>query len=150
MGTRMTGLSDFIKLVNRVEGAHYLRVVVPLPPSDNNLYPSSRGGGRHRSAEYNAWLKHAFLVRQIKTSEGWAVPPKGHLLMVVVTNPINFTRDVPNSGKAAVDFLKKSKLITDDRWIQSLLLMRNQTLADTVIEMWWGPWPRENRARRRQ
>lgn len=93
-----------------------VRLVLPIPPSTNNLYVARRDGrGRAKTSAYAAWLQKA----------GWEValqirlpfpPPMKHVA-VSVEAPVSYARDLDNLLKPIADLLVKLTVLVDDRWI---------------------------------
>lgn len=91
-------------------------VVLPLPPTANNLFANVPGKGRVRTAAYRAWAEVAGLVllvagRPVVKTPVWVtvcVLPGGHLIRP------GARWDVGNRTKPVVDLLVAGGLIPDD------------------------------------
>jgi len=99
------------------------RLLLPIPPSTNNLFVNKRTGGRARAAAYKAWLIEA----------GWEVklqrPPTLHeplrtCLRVLIEAPVGQNRDLDNVPKGILDVLVKMGVIADDSLVDDLRIIR--------------------------
>ena len=99
------------------------RLLLPVPPSTNNLFVNKRTGGRARAAVYKAWLNAA----------GWEIklqrPPALHeplrtCLRVLIEAPVGQNRDIDNVIKPVLDVLVKMGVIADDSLIDDLRIVR--------------------------
>lgn len=86
-------------------------VEVPLPPSNNNLFPTSGTGHRYKSPEYKAWIEaterefaRLFVATRFPVEIWIKVTGKG----------VSQRRDVNNFDKGPVDQLKAAGVIPDD------------------------------------
>jgi Holliday junction resolvase RusA-like endonuclease len=85
-------------------------VVVPVPPSVNNLYPTGKHGRRYTAPKYAEWLKMA--VPMLRTmARVKAYPVKA---VLTIEGGFRSNRDVGNVGKPIIDACKKAGLIIDD------------------------------------
>lgn len=89
-----------------------VRVVLPLPPTTNNLFVNVRGRGRVPSKVYAAWRK---LVAPILAT----VPPVYELPVVVSIEILGgkgfaVNCDIDNRVKAVLDALVASEIIPND------------------------------------
>jgi hypothetical protein len=92
---------------------------VPIAPTTNNLYDNTPYG-RRKSLGYRKWLVEAgWRVREQKVR---AVP--GTRWALTIAAPINMRRDISNVIKATEDLIVELQLIPDDRFIDSLHVMR--------------------------
>lgn len=90
----------------------YVQLMLPLPPSVNQLY-ANRKGGRHKTKKYLAWIEEA----------GWALRShgerriEGDIEVVYAFGPRCKQSDLFNREKALSDLLVKHGVIEDDRKI---------------------------------
>ncbi len=82
---------------------------LPRPPSVNNLFPS-HGKHRFRSAEYEAWIKHAGYLINLQRP----TPIKGRVEILIELEEPTGLADCANYEKATVDLLVKHKIIQGD------------------------------------
>lgn len=95
--------------------------VLPIPPTANNLFPTSRSGHRFPSKAYKAWQ-----VAAQEAFEKWDA--------VAVDGPVKARyefcfgdarrRDIANFEKGVTDFLVSKGIIKDDSLIDHLILKR--------------------------
>jgi Holliday junction resolvase RusA-like endonuclease len=99
-----------------------LVIALPRPPSVNGLFPGK--GRRHRSAEYEAWIKEAGYALNLQR------PPKvaGRVSILIEIEEPKGLADCANYEKATVDLLVSHKIIQGDdrRYVRS----NTQTWAD--------------------
>lgn len=99
-------------------------VTLPVPPTANNLFPTSRSGHRFPSAKYKAWRKVAEAAFHTERKG----PSKifGH---IKATYQFSFNdrrkRDLANFEKGITDLLVQQGVIEDDSMIDDLRLIRN-------------------------
>ena len=108
------------------------RVLLPVPPSTNNLFFNGRGGRRHKTPRYKAWLKECsqhFLTlgyhrydKKDKTKQ-----------CVILDVPINYQRDLDNVIKPTLDALKQSSVIPDDRWVNEIHAYRTRGSEEKMM-----------------
>lgn len=92
-------------------------LMLPMPPSVNNLYRNIRGGGRVSTRAYREWRAEAY--HAIK----FAKPPyySGRVrLTMAFGRPDERRRDVSNFVKAIEDALVHMMVIEDDSLVQSI------------------------------
>lgn len=86
-------------------------VVLPLPPSSNNMFVNVPGRGRVPSAKYTKWKRQA---AQSLKNLGKVTPP---VEVRIIIRPGKFWRrnsDIANREKAVTDALVAAKVIEDD------------------------------------
>ena len=92
-----------------------ISVVLPIPPSANNLYTDTPKG-RRKSKKYKQWLQEAgWCLNTQKTLQLEAVP-----FQVNIEARIDRGRDLDNCIKPILDLLVAHKLTPDDRWCDKL------------------------------
>lgn len=116
--------------------AKLVTVVLPVPPSLNNLYPTNRRTGkRFPSSQYQRW-RRAAMARLL---EQWrelrpALPVTG-ARTIRIRLPQNTRGDVDNRAKAPLDFLAKNGVTNDDRHNETVTIGRDPTVTECVIEI---------------
>lgn len=111
-----------------------MKLIVPVPPSVNELYSPNKGGGQRKSAKYQAWINQAerFYLRVKRETK----PVYGKYTFHMKV-PAHMRGDVDNRAKAALDFLKNMGLTDDDRHCVRATVERNEYLtavAEIVVE----------------
>lgn len=107
-----------------------IEFTLPIPPTVNNLFPTSRTGRRYKSAEYTRWL----------TEAGWELKRQqpGHqagqvrLIYLVPENP---RRDLANHEKPLSDLLVKHGVIEDDRKVRALIMLYDDNRKDVMVKV---------------
>lgn len=103
-----------------------MKIILPVPPSVNELYSPNKGGGMRKSDKYKAWLDQAGRFYLMAKSE--IKPVEGPYTMVMKV-PATMKGDVDNRAKAALDFLKNIGLTDDDRFCVKATVERNKHLT---------------------
>ncbi len=102
-----------------------MKLFLPIPPSVNQLYPSSKSGRRFKSKRYKEWEIEA---AQYLLSE--FLPELYGLYKSRVEISYRFAfkdkrvRDIENFAKALGDFLQRNEIIEDDSQIDIMHLIR--------------------------
>lgn len=81
-----------------------------MPPSLNMMYPSSAGGGRHKSKEYSAWQRIA--TKELMAQR--ARPMLGAIEIIITLEDRSTAYDPDNRIKAVLDLLKYLGIIEAD------------------------------------
>lgn len=90
-------------------------VIVPVPPSTNNLFPTSKNrktgkAVRYKSKEYTAWLKVALpIIKNLKSPEKYPCE-----IMIRCGTELNSRSDIANREKAITDACVTAKVIDGD------------------------------------
>lgn len=85
-------------------------VEVPLPPTDNNLFPTGPHGKRFKSREYRAWIEATERTfARLFVCEVFPVE-----IGITLRGKVNRQRDVGNNGKAIIDAVVAAGVIPDD------------------------------------
>ena len=92
---------------------------LPIPPSGNNLFPSSKRGGRFISPRYRAWRKEAGLMLR------GAVGMRGPVVLEYLFEDGATRADLGNLEKAVTDLLVTHRIIEGD----GPAIVRSITLA---------------------
>jgi Holliday junction resolvase RusA-like endonuclease len=104
----------------RTKEKQMIKIILPLPPSVNRLWRTTKTGGMYRSPKYNAWRTSAIwqLIGQVKRQQ-----IKGQFKLTLhAVPPDRRHRDLDNLFKAALDVLVEAKVVEDDRhcrWIEA-------------------------------
>jgi Holliday junction resolvase RusA-like endonuclease len=94
-------------------------IVLPLPPSTNNLFANGRG--RYRTQEYDAWIEHA--IYELGRQKIRDVIIGAYELNIKV--PMKMRGDVSNRIKAPEDLLVKQGFLPDDKHAFKVTIERN-------------------------
>jgi len=107
-----------------------MELILPVPPSVNELYSPNKRGGQRKSDKYKTWINQAegfYLLAKLGLK-----PVKGPYSFVMKV-PARMRGDVDNRAKAALDFLKNMGLTDDDRHCVSATVVRDQYLIAIAI-----------------
>ena len=111
------------------------RLVLPIPPSTNNLFRSGSRGGRYKTEAYKAWLDAAGW--EIKLQRPPALhPPLRTCLKVLVEAPVGQNRDIDNLLKPVLDVLVKMGVIADDSLVDHLEIIRRGEAGKATVSLW--------------
>jgi Holliday junction resolvase RusA-like endonuclease len=99
-------------------------VMLPVPPSTNNLFINVRGKGRIKSAEYRAWLDHAGLLLKVRSSKVVEGP-----FEVEVRLSHKARGDIDNRMKAAIDLMVRHGRVPDDSKMWRATVARDESIA---------------------
>ena len=109
----------------------YTCLIVPLPPSDNNLFPGK--ARRYVSHAYASWRSeaHAMLLQQspLPRYEGPVVVTLSH------GRPSKRRMDVHNRVKAIPDLLQEHGVLIDDSQIECLTVQWARGVVGSRIEI---------------
>ena len=107
-------------------------ILLPTPPSGNNLFATGRNKGRFRTAKYEGWCKEA----------GWELaiqrPPKlterVSIQIEVREPPTNAREDLDNRAKPCLDLLVSHRIIPDDshHYVRQLTLCWSKDLVSGI------------------
>ena len=103
-----------------------MRLMLPVPPSVNELYAPTKRGGRYKTKKYRAWLSQAGWYLLMASPKPEAVSGPYRLSMRV---PATMQGDVDNRLKAMLDFLVNTGLTDDDRWCRRATVERDEALT---------------------
>lgn len=89
------------------------RVVLPMPPTSNHLFPTGKNGRRYKSPEYKEWQEAAVRLLQEHMPSPPAFPIE---VRIVIHRGSGWrdTADVCNREKAITDALVKAGVIPND------------------------------------
>lgn len=108
-----------------------MRLILPTPPSVNNLFINVRGRGRVPSARYADWRRRA-------TAELWGQPMQnfaGPVEVKIVAEDAGRT-DLDNFAKGVLDFLVHHRFIEDDnRSVVRRLTLEWGDVKGVVVEV---------------
>jgi Holliday junction resolvase RusA-like endonuclease len=97
-----------------------ITLVLPVPPSTNNLFVNGKRG-RFKSQRYKDWEAEA-------ESALWERRPKGIVIgayKVAIVLPEMIRGDIDNRSKAIIDFMVKMGLTPDDKHMWKVSVERN-------------------------
>jgi crossover junction endodeoxyribonuclease RusA len=97
--------------------------VLPVPPTANNLFPTSRSGHRFPSKQYKAWRERADEVFEANNPSPPKMQGKFRAIYEFTFNDRR-RRDLANFEKAVTDFLVSKGVIPDDCDIDRMELVR--------------------------
>lgn len=117
-------------------GAGY-SYLMPVPPSLNNIYENSRGGGRRKSDAYKGWCLEADweLARQRPVRFEGRVD-----VSIVITEPKN-PSDIDNRLKPILDSLQRCGVIRkdDNRFVRSVRGAWSAEEKTCRVNIWHAP-----------
>lgn len=95
-----------------------LLLTLPLPPTINHCYITTRRGQRVLTAEGKAWIEIAQAeAKRVARERGWKIRPKAQVVIEIDTYfPDKRRRDCHNGAKLTMDGLEKV-LYDDDRYV---------------------------------
>lgn len=103
-----------------------ISVILPIPPSTNNLYINLKRGGRAKSAAYKDWLRLARNACQAAyVASGGPVWPDKTPMRLTARVGVNYRRDVSNCLKPVEDALCAFLPIPDDRYNDQIAAVRD-------------------------
>ena len=104
-----------------MDGRRCREIMLPAPPSVNNLFVHVGRGKRARSKVYEAWINEA---RIIYADYGFSKPLGLKACWIEITANLNFKRDLSNILKPMEDLLQRFDEIIDDRYVERIELTR--------------------------
>ena len=108
-----------------------ITVVLPIPPSTNNLYQNGTRG-RYRSQEYDNWIEEAiYRLGQQKIRD---VIIGAYAMEIKV--PMKLRGDISNRIKAPEDLLVKQGLTPDDKHAFKVSIERNADVTECEVRVW--------------
>ncbi len=111
------------------------RLVLPIPPSTNNLFRGGPRGGRYKTDAYKSWLDAAGW--EIKLQRPPALhPPLRTCLRVLIEAPLGPNRDIDNALKPVLDVLVKMGVIVDDKLVDHLEIIRRGEAGKCAVSLW--------------
>lgn len=108
-----------------------MSAALPLPPSINNAFVQFTQGRvtrRVKSKDYAKWQKDA-VSHLIET----AAPVTASRYSVNIDLGINYQSDIDNRVKPILDALVKAGMISDDRYIDTITVRRDQSIEGCVV-----------------
>ena len=97
-----------------------IKIILPLPPSVNRLWRTTKGGGMYRSNKYTEWRTAAIWQTSVQV-RSQTIPGKFKATFHFV-RPDKRRRDLDNLIKAAMDVVVSTKLVEDDHlceWLEA-------------------------------
>lgn len=113
-------------------------VTLPLPPSLNGMFRNVTGKGRVKTKHYRQWADAAGW--DLKLSGVWAVRGPVHVIIYV---PEKMPGDVDNRAKAVLDLLVTHRRIEDDKNVQTVTVMRADTVEPRKCRV--SVWPADSK-----
>ena len=95
-----------------------LHLVLPLVPSVNSMYMTTKYGGRVRTKKARDWFDEAERITKLAIVEqGWQPTIGEKVVLEIMTYfPDRRKRDVNNSSKALCDMLEHARVYDNDRY----------------------------------
>ena len=107
-----------------------MELILPVPPSVNELYSPNKRGGQRKSDKYKAWLVQA--GKYYTLAKLTLKPIKGKYTFMMKV-PAKMRGDVDNRAKAALDFLRNMGLTDDDRHCVSAMVKRDDYVTAVAV-----------------
>jgi crossover junction endodeoxyribonuclease RusA len=113
-----------------------LRLVIPIPPSSNNLFLNVNGRvagkSRVKGAKYRAWLHDAgWAARAAAGSCHFARPVR-----ILVEADLSGRRDLDNALKPILDLLVYMHILADDSLVNDLRIVRRGSKTEAAVSIW--------------
>ena len=95
-----------------------LRLVLPLPPSVNAMYFSTKYGKRVRTKKAIAWFDEAeSIIKKSMDEQGWSMVSGEKVIVDINVHwPDARIRDTNNLSKPTPDALEHAGVFDNDRW----------------------------------
>lgn len=107
-----------------------IRIVLPFPPSTNNLFANAaKGHGRFKSAKYKAWEKLAAVG--VKDNHRQSLGP--YSISIALRAPDKRARDIGNLEKAVSDLLVSHGVVKDDSYCRRLEMCWVDTMQEECV-----------------
>lgn len=94
-------------------------LVMPFPPTTNNLYRNAGSRGRVKTSAYRLWLQEAALLLRAQRAPRVA---GSYSLAITADRPDNRRRDLGNLEKAVSDCLVQAGVVEDDHLAKTIVL----------------------------
>jgi Holliday junction resolvase RusA-like endonuclease len=110
-----------------------LTFTLPIAPSVNAAFLNRKGGhgyGRIKSAKYRAWIKNADAHYLMQKKD--IVPARGPYICGMIF-PLKLKGDLDNRAKCILDWMVSRGLTSDDKYLQGLHLVRDETPYECVV-----------------
>ncbi len=118
-----------------------MQLELPTPPSVNDMYivRSIKGKtGRSLGFGYRKWRDAAVPIARAQW-EAVGRPTFATPLSIVIRVNVNRQSDLDNRCKATLDLLGKAiPGLPDDRWIDSLTIVRDQSITGALVTILGG------------
>ena len=109
-----------------------LTLSLPIAPPTNNAFFNRKKGGRAKSAKYRAWLKNADAHYMEQKTQHNLTPIRGPYTCGMIF-PRTLRGDLDGRAKLILDWLVSRELTSDDRFLTSLHLVRDDTPPDGYV-----------------
>lgn len=108
-----------------------LEFALPMPPTTNALFATFKGR-RIITREYKAWKLEAgeILMQQYAA---YGSPAIHKPMSVHIRLGMNYRGDVANREKACVDLMVSLLEMDDDRYIDRILIERDQSIEGAIV-----------------
>ncbi len=111
----------------------YACLMVPFPPTTNNLFANDRGSGRYRTAQYKLWRGDAQrALRQQSPLPHFQVAVS---LVLTLGRPDKRRRDISNYIKAPEDALVEAGILDDDSQVEDVRARWSEDVTGCMIEI---------------
>jgi crossover junction endodeoxyribonuclease RusA len=96
-------------------------IVLPWPPSLNNLYMNVHGRGRVKAPSYRAWATEVIWLIKARNIAQFQVPVS---ITIDLAPPTKRAFDLDGKAKAAIDCLVAAGVLQDDnnKWVKCLTI----------------------------
>lgn len=104
---------------------------LPMPPSVNGLYATFKGR-RIITREYKAWKVAAGEALGAQYA-AYGAPAVHRPVALRIRLGLNYKSDIANREKALTDLLVATIDMPDDRYIERLVIERDQTITGAIV-----------------
>lgn len=128
----MTALARSAKVVTLRSVAEHIDIVLPMPPSTNNLFFNNARGGRTKTRAYREWI----------IESGWRLQQQRPSRIIgkyeIEIRVARCHRDLGNCEKSISDLLVRHAIIDDDKWCERIVLSwQSEDAGVNVIVRKW-------------
>ncbi len=117
---------------HRAIAPRYVRIGLPIPPSLNNCFPTSKSGHRYPSPEYEAWRTEAGHKLNVQRPHKFTTPCQ----VTLTFQEPKRAWDIDNRIKPTLDLLVKHSIIPadDSRFVRRVIAQFGE-VAGLVVEI---------------
>ena len=124
-----------------MNGEPDITLSLPVPPSANRIWRAANGRV-YKSPDYCAWLTAAGYAAALQ-AHGDRIPGAYEVRVALPK-----TRgDLDNYAKPIGDLLQHQGLVRNDRLAERIVLERDRTRSNVLIQLWALPTPEKKRKR---